>query len=108
MKRIKVDIPAIKKHIREHGMPQSDVCRRIGRNSNFLCSCTGDMADYTYDLLVRELGVENGAFQKKEDVQPTKANSGAGLYTLGLDVSPEKLCCICIYKGRRYARRIPR
>lgn len=55
MKRIKVDIPAIKKHIREHGMTQADVCRRIGRNSNFLCSCTGDMADYTYDLLVREL-----------------------------------------------------
>lgn len=65
MKRIKVDIPAIKKYIRKHGMTQSDVCRRIGRSSNFLCSCTGNMADYTYDLLIRELGVENGAFQIK-------------------------------------------
>lgn len=80
-------------------MTQSDVCRRIGRNSNFLCSCTGDMADYTYDLLVRELGVENGAFQKKEDVQPTKANSQAGLYTLGLDVSPEKVVLHMYFQG---------
>ena len=99
MKRINVDIPAIKKHIREHGMPQADVCRRIGRSANFLCGCTGDMADYTYDLLVRELGVENGAFLKKEDVQPTKANSGAGLYTLGLDVSPEKVGLHMYFQG---------
>ena len=99
MKRIKVDIRAIKKHIREHGMTQSDVGRRIGRNSNFLCSCTGDLADYTYDLLVRELGVENGAFQKKEDVQPTKANSQAGLYTLGLDFSPEKVVLHMYFQG---------
>lgn len=89
-------------------MTQSDVCRRIGRNSNFLCSCTGDMADYTYDLLVRELGVENGAFQKKEDVQPTKANSQAGLYTLGWIFLQKKLYCICISRGRRYTRLIPR
>ena len=99
MKRIKVDIPAIKKHIREHGMSQADVCRRIGRNSNFLFSCTGDMADYTYDLLVRELGLENDAFQKKEDVQHTKSNSGAGLYTLGLDVSPEKVVLHMYFQG---------
>lgn len=29
MKRINVDIPAIKKYIRENGMTQVDVCRRI-------------------------------------------------------------------------------
>ena len=99
MKRIKVDIPAIKKYIRENGMTQVDVCRRIGRSSNFLYSCTGDMADYTYDLLIRELGVENGAFQKKEDVQPTKVNNGAGLYTLGLDVSPEIVVLHMYFQG---------
>lgn len=99
MKRIKVDIPAIKKHIQEHGMTQSYLCRRIGRSTNFLCPCKGDMADYTYDLLIRELGVEYGAFQKKEDVQPTKPNSGVGLYTLGLDVSPEKVVLRMYFQG---------
>ena len=76
MKRIKVDIQAIKNYIREKGMTQADVCRRIGRSSNFLCSCTGDMADYTYDLLIRELGAENGAFQKKEKAAPKEVNRG--------------------------------
>ena len=66
MKRIKVDIPSIKEYLRENGMTQVDVCRRIGRSPNFLCSCTGDMAEYTYDLLIQVLGVEDGAFQKKE------------------------------------------
>ena len=99
MKRIKVDIPAIKKHIREHGMTQSDVCRRIGRSSNFLCSCTGDMADYTYDLLIRELGAENGAFQKKEKAAPKEVNRGGELDTLGLDVSPERVVLHMYFQG---------
>ena len=99
MKRIKVDIPAIKEYLRENGMMQVDVCRRIGRGPNFLCSCTGDMAEYTYDLLIQVLGVEDGAFQKKEDVQPTKVNNGAGLYTLGLDVSPEKVVLRMYFQG---------
>lgn len=30
MKRIKVDIQAIKEYLRENGMTQVDVCRRIG------------------------------------------------------------------------------
>ena len=76
MKRIKVDIPAIYKYIREHGMTQLDVCRRIGRSPNFLCSCTGDMAEYTYDLLIQVLGVEDGAFQKKEKAAPQEVNRG--------------------------------
>ena len=76
MKRIKVDVPAIKKYIREHGMTQLDVCRRIGRSPSFLCSCTGDMAEYTYDLLIQVLGVEDGAFQKKEKAAPQEVNRG--------------------------------
>ena len=99
MKRIKVDIPAIKKYIREKGMTQADVCRRIGRSSNFLCSGTGDMADYTYDLLIRELGAENGAFQKNEKAAPQEVNSGGGLYTLGLDVSPERVVLHMYFQG---------
>ena len=99
MKRIKVDIPAIKKYIRENGMTQVDVCRRIGRSSNFLSSCTGDMADYTYDLLIRELGAENGAFQKKEKPAPQEVNRGGELYTLGLDVSPERVVLHMYFQG---------
>ena len=88
MKRIKVDIPAIKKYIRENGMTQVDVC-----------SCTGDMADYTYDLLIRELGAENGAFQKKEKAAPQEVNRGGELYTLGLDVSPERVVLHMYFQG---------
>ena len=99
MKRIKVDIPAIKKYIRENGMTQVDVCRRIGRSSNFLCCCTGDMADYTYDLLIRELGAENGAFQKKEKAEPQEVHRGGELYTLGLDVSPERVVLHMYFQG---------
>lgn len=76
MKRIKVDIPAIKEYIREHGMTQADVCRRIGRGPNFLCSCTGDMAEYTYDLLIQVLSVEDGAFQQRKETASPAANRG--------------------------------
>ena len=55
MGRIKVDIPAVKEYIRQNGMTQTDICRRIGLSPNFLCSSTGDMADYTYELLIRRL-----------------------------------------------------
>ena len=104
MKRIKVDIPAIKKYIRENGMTQVDVCRRIGRSSNFLCSCTGDMADYTYDLLIRELGAENGAFQKKEKAAPQEVHRGGELYTLGLDVSPERVVLHMYFQGKEICK----
>ena len=107
MKRIKVDIQAIKNYIREKGMTQADVCRRIGRSSNFLCSCTGDMADYTYDLLIRELGAENGAFQKKEKAAPQEVNRGGGeLYTLGLDVSPERVVLHMYFQGTEICKAV--
>ena len=99
MKRIKVDIPAIKEYVRENGMTQVDVCRRIGRSPNFLCSCTGDMAEYTYDLLIQVLGVEYGAFQKKEKAAPQEVNRGGELYTLGLDVSPERVILRMYFQG---------
>ena len=99
MKRINVDIPAIKEYLRENGMTQVDVCRRIGRNPNFLCSCTGDMAEYTYDLLIQVLGVEYGAFQKKEKAAPQEVNMGGELYTLGLDVSPERVVLHMYFQG---------
>lgn len=99
MKRIKVDIPAIKEYLRENGMTQVDVCRRIGRSPNFLCSCTGDMAEYTYDLLIQVLGVEDGAFQKKEKAAPQEVNRGDELYTLGLDVSPERVILRMYFQG---------
>lgn len=105
MKRIKVDIPAIKKYIRENGMTQVDVCRRIGRSSNFLCSCTGDMADYTYDLLIRELGAENGAFQKKEKAAPQEVNRGVSCIRWGLMFPQKELFCTCIFRARKYVRR---
>ena len=97
MKRIKVDIPAIKEYLRENGMTQVDVCRRIGRSPTFLCSCTGDMAEYTYDLLIQVLGVEDGAFQKK--AAPQEVNRGDELYTLGLDVSPERVILRLYFQG---------
>ena len=97
MKRIKVDIQAIKEYLRENGMTQVDVCRRIGRSPTFLCSCTGDMAEYTYDLLIQVLGVEDGAFQKK--AAPQEVNRGGELYTLGLDVSPERVILRLYFQG---------
>ena len=97
MKRIKVDIQAIKEYLSENGMTQVDVCRRIGRSPTFLCSCTGDMAEYTYDLLIQVLGVEDGAFQKK--AAPQEVNRGGELYTLGLDVSPERVILRLYFQG---------
>ena len=97
MKRIKVDIQAIKEYLRENGMTQVDVCRRIGRSPTFLCSCTGDLAEYTYDLLIQVLGVEDGAFQKK--AAPQEVNRGGELYTLGLDVSPERVILRLYFQG---------
>lgn len=76
MGRIKVDIPAVKEFIRENGMTQADICRRIGRSPNFLCSSTGDMADYIYELLVSALGVENGAFMQKEKKRNRRKPTG--------------------------------
>lgn len=76
MKRIKVDMPAIKEHIKKNGMTQADVCKRIGRSPNFLCGCTGDMAEYTYDLLIQVLGVEDGAFQQRKEMASPAANRG--------------------------------
>ena len=99
MKRITADIPAIKHYIREKGMTQADVCRRIGRSSHVLCTCTGDMAEYIYDLLIRELGAENGAFQKKEKEAPQEVNRVGELYTLGLDVSPERVVLHMYFQG---------
>lgn len=99
MKRIKVDIPAIKEYIREHGMTQADVCRRIGRGPNFLCSCTGDMAEYTYDLLIQVLSVEDGAFQQRKETEIPAANRGGELYTLGLDVSPDIVILRMYFQG---------
>lgn len=66
MGRVRVDIPAVKKYIRDNGMTQADICKRIGRSPNFLCSSTGDMADYTYELLISALGVERDFFKKKK------------------------------------------
>ena len=57
------------------------------------------MADYTYDLLIRELGAENGAFQKKEKAAPQEVNSGGELYTLGLDVSPKRVVLHMYFQG---------
>lgn len=99
MKRIKVDMPAIKEHIKKNGMTQADVCKRIGRSPNFLCGCTGDMADYTYDLLIQVLGVEDGAFQQKEKAAPPDANRGGELYTIGLDVYPERVVMRMYFQG---------
>lgn len=79
MGRIKVDIPAVKEYIRQNGMTQADICRRIGRSPNFLCSSTGDMADYTYELLVSALGVENGAFKPKEKPKPQEVHRGGAI-----------------------------
>ena len=92
MKRIKVDVPAIKKYIREHGMTQLDVCRRIGRSSNFLCSCTGEMAEYTYDLLIQVLGVEDGAFQQRKETESQAANRGGRAVYAGGGCLPRKSC----------------
>lgn len=99
MKRIKVDVPAIKKYIREHGMTQLDVCRRIGRSPNFLCSCTGEMAEYTYDLLIQVLSVEDGAFQQRKETASQAENRGGELYTLGLDVSPDIVILRMYFQG---------
>lgn len=73
MKRIKVDIPAIKEYLRENGM--------------------------THDLLIQVLGVEDGAFQKKKKAAPQEVNSGGELYTLGLDVSPERVILRLYFQG---------
>lgn len=99
MKRIKVDMPAIKEHIKKNGMTQADVCKRIGRSPNFLCGCTGDMAEYTYDLLIQVLGVEDGAFQQRKEMAIPAANRGGELYTLGLDVSPEIVVLHMYFQG---------
>lgn len=105
MKRIKVDIPAIKKYIRENGMTQVDVCRRIGRSSNFLCSCTGDMADYTYDLLIRELGAEMVHFRKRKSRRLKKSIGGVNCIRWGLMFPQKELFCTCIFRARKYVRR---
>ena len=89
MGRVRVDIPAVKKYIRDNGMTQADICKRIGRSPNFLCSSTGDMADYTYELLISALGVERDFFKKKESPKQQEAHRGGDLYTLGLEVSPD-------------------
>lgn len=99
MKRIKVDMPAIKEHTKKNGMTQADVCKRIGRSPNFLCGCTGDMAEYTYDLLIQVLGVEDGAFQQRKEMASPAANRGGELYTLGLDVSPEIVVLHMYFQG---------
>lgn len=108
MKRIKVDIPAIKEYLRENGMTQVDVCRRIGRGPSFLCSCTEDMAEYTYHLLIQVLGVEDGAFQKKEKAAPQEVNRGVSCIRWGLMFPRKELFFGCIFRARRYARRLPK
>lgn len=57
------------------------------------------MAEYTYDLLIQVLGVEDGAFQKKEKAAPQEVNRGGELYTLGLDVSPERVILRMYFHG---------
>lgn len=57
------------------------------------------MAEYTYDLLIQVLGVEDGAFQKKEKAAPQEVNMGGELYTLGLDVSPERVILRLYFQG---------
>lgn len=104
MGRIKVDIPAVKEYIRENGMTQADICRRIGRSPNFLCSSTGDMADYTYELLVSALGVEKGAFIQKEKMKPQDIHRGGDLYTLGLDVTPDVVVLHMYFQGTEICR----
>lgn len=111
---IKVDIPAIKKYFDDNALSYKDVCTRIGRSRFYIsaCAATGKMSSYTYDLLIRELGVSRDAFIPKDTHKETPqdapkvqtAAGGGDLYTLGLDVSPDRVVLRMCFQGTEIYR----